>query len=76
MDKKELPNENEEKKVTSKFLEIYSKIDKEKPTKENLKEIQEYVLETQNPSITLQRLSQNLITNHFKKFRFLFNSKY
>jgi hypothetical protein len=27
VDKKELPNENEEKKVTSKFLEIYSKID-------------------------------------------------
>jgi len=63
VDKKELPNENEEKKVTSKFLEIYSKIDKDKPTKENLKEIQEYVSETQNPSITLQRLSQNL-TEH------------
>ena len=52
-----------EKKTSSKFIEIFSKIDKEKPTKENLKEIQEYVLETQNPSITLQRVSQNL-TEH------------
>ena len=56
-----------EKKTSSKFIEIFSKIDKEKPTKENLKEIQEYFPETKNPSITLQRLSQNLITNHFKK---------
>jgi len=27
VDKKELPKENEEKKVTSKFLEMYTKVD-------------------------------------------------
>lgn len=55
-----------EKKTSTKFIEIFSKIDKEYPSEQNLKEIQQYLTEPQSPSLPLQRLSQNLINNQIE----------
>ena len=59
--------EPEGEKITSKFLEIYKKIDKENPSEQDLRNIQRYLSESNGPSISLQRLSQNITTNLIKK---------
>lgn len=54
-------------KPNSKFVEIFSKIDKESPSEEKLKGVQQYLSENNTETLSLQRLSQNLISNQIKK---------
>ncbi len=54
-------------KPNPKFIEIISKIDKEKPSEEELKEVELYLSENRTEYLALQKLSRNLISNQIKK---------
>jgi hypothetical protein len=62
-----LSKENEKKAITSKFMEIYSKIDRENPSEQSLKDIQACVAEAQSAPTPLKSLSQNLTLTMIQK---------
>ena len=62
-----MDNDNKEIMSSAKFIEIFSKIDKEKPTDQELKSIQRYISENDSEYLSLQKLSRNLITNQINK---------
>ena len=62
-----MDNGNKEIMSNAKFIEIFSKIDKEKPTDQELKSIQRYISENDSEYLSLQKLSRNLITNQINK---------
>jgi len=62
-----MDNGNKEIMSSAKFIEIFSKIDKEKPTDQELKSIQRYISENDSEYLSLQKLSRNLITNQINK---------
>ena len=62
-----MDNDNKEILSSAKFIEIFSKIDKEKPTDQELKSIQRYISENDSEYLSLQKLSRNLITNQINK---------
>ncbi len=62
-----MDNQNDKQQPGTKFIEILSKIDKEYPSEEKLKGIQNYFSENQGEYLSLQRLSQNLISSQIKK---------
>lgn len=54
--------EKKETTPSTKFIEIFSKIDKENPADKDIKRIEKYVSEKENGILPLQKLSRNLIT--------------
>lgn len=56
-----MKKENENKEIAKKFLDIISKIDKEKPSEQNLRDIKENLSETQKTALSLPSISRNQI---------------
>ena len=62
-----MDDENKEPITSTKFIEIFSKADKDNPTDKDLKRIQRFVSENGNEYLSLQKLSRNLITNQINR---------